>query len=422
MSIFIQITSYRDSELAKTIKDCISKSKNPEELKFGIVAQHEKNDQCDLSEFSNDKRFKIIETHWEESEGSGWAKNIAQKLYNKEEYTLHIDSHHRFEKNWDKLLIDMLKSTGSEKPILSSYANAYRSINNEKLGLEPTKIMTGGFTENSNLILRSNIIENWEKITSPIKARFACGHFLFSIGSFCEDFIYDPEIYFEEIDINLSLRSYTLGYDMFHPQRNVIWHEYSREGKRKHWLDHTQELKDERKINKLWWERDELSLQRTKKLLYNEGEMDLKEYSLGKQRSMDDYIKYSGIDFKNKRVQKSALQGQEPPCVFSSEEEWNEGFENDIIKEQQEYNISVSWDKEEIEFAEDYEFWFFGFHDEKGKEIYRKDFTKQLNGEILNLQENSINVKFRSETNPKKCIIWPFSKSKGWLRKIEKEF
>jgi hypothetical protein len=34
--IFVQIASYRDPELVPTIKDCISKAKNPENLVFGI--------------------------------------------------------------------------------------------------------------------------------------------------------------------------------------------------------------------------------------------------------------------------------------------------------------------------------------------------------------------------------------------------
>ena len=34
--IFIQITSYRDSQLLPTIKDCITNAKYPEKLTFSI--------------------------------------------------------------------------------------------------------------------------------------------------------------------------------------------------------------------------------------------------------------------------------------------------------------------------------------------------------------------------------------------------
>ncbi len=39
MKIFIQIASYRDPQLIPTIKDCIDKSKKPENLRFGICRQ-----------------------------------------------------------------------------------------------------------------------------------------------------------------------------------------------------------------------------------------------------------------------------------------------------------------------------------------------------------------------------------------------
>ena len=46
-TIFIQIASYRDPQLLPTIKDCISKAKYPENLRFGICWQHCDNDIWD---------------------------------------------------------------------------------------------------------------------------------------------------------------------------------------------------------------------------------------------------------------------------------------------------------------------------------------------------------------------------------------
>ena len=45
--IFIQIASYRDPELLKTLKDCVENSDNPENLVFGICWQHSKEDEWD---------------------------------------------------------------------------------------------------------------------------------------------------------------------------------------------------------------------------------------------------------------------------------------------------------------------------------------------------------------------------------------
>jgi P2-related tail formation protein len=60
--IFIQIASYRDPQLLVTLKDCIEKSKYPENLVFSIAWQHSVDDEWDnLSEYANDSRFKIID-------------------------------------------------------------------------------------------------------------------------------------------------------------------------------------------------------------------------------------------------------------------------------------------------------------------------------------------------------------------------
>ena len=61
MKIFIQIASYRDPELVKTVKSAIENSKNPKNLVFGIARQFHPDDKFDdLSEYEKDRRFKIL--------------------------------------------------------------------------------------------------------------------------------------------------------------------------------------------------------------------------------------------------------------------------------------------------------------------------------------------------------------------------
>ena len=109
MNIFIQIASYRDPELLPTIKSCLDNAKNPQKLIFSIVRQFNTHDGFDnLDEYKDDKRFKIIDIPHNESKGVCWARNLTQQQYNNEEYTLQIDSHMRFEKNWDEILISMI--------------------------------------------------------------------------------------------------------------------------------------------------------------------------------------------------------------------------------------------------------------------------------------------------------------------------
>ena len=119
--IFIQIAAYRDKQLLPTIKDCIEKAKNPKKLVFSIAWQHSLEDEWDnLDEYKKDKRFKIIDIDYKDSQGACWARNKLQKQYDGEEYTLQLDSHHRFVQDWDVMVLEDYKQAleTSEKPVI----------------------------------------------------------------------------------------------------------------------------------------------------------------------------------------------------------------------------------------------------------------------------------------------------------------
>ena len=135
-----------------------------------------------------------------------------------------------------------------------------------------------------------------EKLDKPIPAFFVSGHFFFTYGTHCKD-QNDPNLYFAGDEISLSIRSFTLGYDLFHPHRSLIWHEYTREGRVKHWDDFAD--KNNNKLKKAWHELDHESKRRLRQLLQIEDNgIDLKEYGLGNNRSFAEYEKFTGINFK----------------------------------------------------------------------------------------------------------------------------
>ena len=124
--IFVQIAAYRDPELIPTLKDLFSKAKAPENIKVCIAWQCDENDT--LQEFANDIRVEYIKINYKDSKGACWARNQIQQRYSGEEYTLQLDSHHRFIENWDKELIEMytnLKNRGYNKPLITSYIPSY---------------------------------------------------------------------------------------------------------------------------------------------------------------------------------------------------------------------------------------------------------------------------------------------------------
>jgi hypothetical protein len=307
-TIFIQIASYRDPELLPTIRDCISKAKFPDQLTFGICWQHDPSDRWDqLEEFHNDKRFRIMDVHWKESKGLGWARQRTQQLYQGETYTMQLDSHHRFIPYWDEELITMLTSLqqqGYSKPILTTYGAPY-TPGEPLVDPGPYQMVGKRFSPYGTILFFPETFrEQDKKSVGPIRARFVSGHFFFTLGQHCGEYLYDPEIYFAGDEISLSIRSFTLGYDLFHPHKTILWHEYTRKGRVKHW-DDTPE----------WHILDEKSKKRLRHLLQEEdNNINLGAFCLGKIRSHSDYEKYAGICFKKRKLHPYVVDGI-PPTI-----------------------------------------------------------------------------------------------------------
>ena len=86
MKIFVQIASYRDPELIKSLEDCIENANRPENLRFGICRQYKPEDGFDvLPEWmQNDSRFRVVDVNWREARGVCWARNVVQNEYKDE--------------------------------------------------------------------------------------------------------------------------------------------------------------------------------------------------------------------------------------------------------------------------------------------------------------------------------------------------
>ena len=371
MKIFIQIASYRDPELVPTIKDCIENSKHPENLIFGIARQFHSDDMFDdLSEYENDKRFKIINIPYEESLGVCWARNKVQQLYSGEEYTLQIDSHMRFTKDWDEQLITLIKdlqNKGYKKPLLTGYVPSYNpEYDPQERIQEPWRMVFDRFTPEGVVFFLPEVIPNWGSFDSPIPARFYSAHFAFTIGDFAKEVQHDPEFYFHGEEISISVRSFTHGYDLFHLHRVIIWHEYTRKNRVKQWDD-----------DKKWYLKNDNSLSKNRKLLGIDNETlseDIGIYGFGSERTIRDYEKYAGILFSKRSIQKYTMDKLYPPNPYDyvSEDMWEKSFMR-VFK----HCINLPLDK----IPEgDYDFLAVIFHDKNNKEMFRKDvYVNEIN-------------------------------------------
>lgn len=406
-NIFVQIASYRDKELIKTLDDLISKSKKPKNLKICIAHQYCTDDvfHKDIDKYRDDCRFKIIDIPYTEAKGVCWARNRIQQEYNGEKYTLQLDSHHRFIDNWDYHLIKDFKNLQKryKKPLITGYIPHYDVDTGEKQN-EVWKMNFDRISPDGNVHFMPSAIE--EDYYEPFPARFYSAHFAFTIGKFAVEVQHDPEYYFHGEEISIAVRAYTSGYNLFHPHRIYAWHFYTRKNYKKHWDDHTNATN---LINS--------SHAKNRKLFSMDGEVYEErlfgKYGFGKVRTLQDYERYAGISFSKRAVQQHTLDKKNPPNPYVKD--YDNSFSNyfkhciDIHRSNLE-NKNVTL----IVVA---------FFNEEGKEIHRKDLTDESLKSVLSQTNEWYNIwiEFNSVGRPHKWKVLPYSESKGWLESIEAE-
>jgi glycosyltransferase involved in cell wall biosynthesis len=408
-TIFIQIASYRDPQLSLTISDCIKNSKYPKNLVFGICNQYHPDDEFNIDEYQNDKRFRIENVLYSDSKGACWARNLLQQRYSGETYTLQIDSHMRFSPDWDIEMIKMVKQLqkkGHKKPLLTGYVSSFDPENDPQGRVnEPWRMSFDRFTPEGVVFFLPEVIPGWKKLKEPIPSRFYSAHFCFTLGQFVNEVQHDKDYYFHGEEISIGVRSFTYGYDLFHPHKVLIWHEYTRKNRTKSWDD-----------DKDWHKKNTACHIKNRQLLGVDGEVYDGDYSqyFGNERTIRDYERYSGILFSKRAVQQDTLDKKYPPndYPYSSETEWINSFAT-IFKHCIDINLNSVPET-------DYDFWVVAFHNAKDETIHRQDADAN---EILRIKNDpdgygKIWREFNATEIPKYWVVWPHSISKGWCERI----
>jgi hypothetical protein len=416
MKIFVQIASYRDPKLIDTIEDMLLKASDPSQFTFGICWQYDSTEN--INKFDNLNNFRIKKFHYSESEGLGWARSITNSLYGNEDLTLQLDSHHIFSDNWDKKMLEDYKEAlnYSSKPILTTYLTPFEYNHIENKCELPCLMSQYEFSSDKLLMSRPYYIQNHLNKQKLIRARTLSGHFYLVDGKFIEEVPYDPDIYFGGYteETSMSVRAYTNGYDFFSPYRQYIWHEYTRNGRPKHWEDHgTESSEGFIKTKKTSGERDIYARNKTRQLFNTEQyNIELGNHGLGKLRTLRDYEIFGGFDFKECRIQDYTMHVEEPPNPL----DWEAQFKS------KNYDYNLEWD---VEFFKKHNFTSpklltLGILNSSDKEVYRYDFTLENDIERVFLKNNKFNARFSCLDKPAKLVMYYMDGEVGWSNRYEK--
>ena len=297
MRIFISIASYRDPELQWTIKSAIENANNPDNLYFGVVHQGVDSELFDINAIKN---MSLIKMHPKEAKGAGFARAKAMELYSGQEYFLQIDSHTRFAPGWDSICIDQLNRakniSGHSRVLLSYFPAPYEPERNGGMFLVKNNPKIKDYPTRQKILLNKRKQWTAERFEfdsklkeNPELSETVLGGFMFSDGLIVSEVPYDSEISFFGEEVCFAMRSWTRGWDIYSPSKNIVYHFYSRGGYSKIWKD-----RNLRGIS--WKEIEEISYAKQKRILCGEEEG---VFGAGSVRTLEEYEMFTNTNFKD---------------------------------------------------------------------------------------------------------------------------
>ena len=300
--IFISIISYRDPLLMSTVMSAYNNARYKQQLVFGIVDQAYPGEFFTPKALSYDGQIRYLRVDPEYARGACWARNSAQTMWNGEDYFMQIDSHTLFDADWDEILINAYQDLKQyhEKPVITAYPHSFSAVDDNINNLKKYKyngLLTlvvdapGTFKRDSYVSTHARVLGRRD----PVHGFLLSANCLFAQGTVCEEVPYDPYLYFSGEEHSLALRLWTHGYNIFHVPQIPVYHHY---GRSYTFIENNRAQK--------WYNYDKNSKTRLTDVVT--GKL-AGAYGLGTQRTLEQYIEWSGIDYHNKTLTTKALTG-----------------------------------------------------------------------------------------------------------------
>lgn len=299
--ILVEIAAYCDPELLNTINSALIQADNPDRVYFSVCYQSD--DEEDYKKLKEIKNCKVKWLKQSEARGSCYARYLCQQMIDDEEYVYQIDSHMRFVKHWDTKLIEELLSLNDPKAIISFYpadCNGEMMFYplDDKAFDNPTTggiMYVTGFREESLPFVSTccELVDTDEK--SHLRSVLISAGNFFAFSGAHKEALHDPEMYFYGDELCMSIKLFTHGWNVYNSKQAYIYHQYCRADRKFPSVNNAMNVEK----NKL------VELIQNK----NNKEYLLKE-NYGLERTIDEFEKYSGIDFENELLYLTATTGE----------------------------------------------------------------------------------------------------------------
>jgi hypothetical protein len=307
-SIFVSIASYRDPHCSETLLNLFQQAKFPERIFVGLCEQNNPHlDKPSMEKnFPYKKQVRIHKMSHLDAKGPTYARYQCAKLFRNEDFFFQIDSHNSFVKDWDSLLVQMYKNirqnTNSTKIIISHYPSDISQYTEYPSNNLISTIVQPFINDMGIISFQGAVYHSADKV--PKKNLFIAAGFIFTTKQWLYDVPFDPylDFLFTGEEILLSARSFTNGWDVYTPNKEIIFHHYTRANEPKIW-------QDVKNYN------ENMAIQRMKLILKLDENLksfiqskNIVKYGLGKTRTLKEFYDKIGYDTKTKKMGKPKIE------------------------------------------------------------------------------------------------------------------
>ena len=300
-TIYIGIPAYCDKLLVSTMKNMLITAEHPERLHFGICYQDDDMDTLEeLKKFDNCSVYHVPKA---EAKGAGYAQHIVDTLYADEDYVFITESHIRCVKDWDTRMINMLNKCGT-KAVLTNFCDGFKP---DIHGADTVMPLRQGHYIKINRVMDTGHLANCsaQATTSnigqiKINPTFNFGGKTAKIASIT----HMANSYMNDAESGYTIRIWTHGYDIYYCNEHCFFHRYEYPADTGVKNDISTRAFIDKKA------RSDRAYHRLSVLtgIETDDSIDFGEYGLGKERTLEAFEKFAGVDYKARKVTPSALR------------------------------------------------------------------------------------------------------------------
>lgn len=308
-TILIEIPAFLEKELLLTIESARANAAFPGRVHFAVCVQDD--DRRILEALDQVPNCKYKHYSVQDAPGTCAARYEASLLYDGEDYVFHTDGHMRFARYWDLSMIEQWERCRDPRAVVSAYALSYTALQDpadddytKRAEMKCIRMFTDGFCWNMWQFGRNGCLgagrqdEMWP-------GAVISAHNLFMKPEADTECPVDPNTFFSADEILMSVRLFTHGFNIYNPVVQCVYHRYRATPEL---LAAPQFIPDKARKRKQEDQETAIALQLLG-IIPMGPKMKNYGFGLGKARTLDDYVAFSGIDFKHQLMKKFSSKG-----------------------------------------------------------------------------------------------------------------